>query len=321
MKLRNFALIIAGILIGIIYILIANSIKTTSAIWILTRAYGLIAFVLLFFLILIGELRLLGFNKLFKMHSSIGIITFYVVFLHFLSAVFDKFKWGKNLTFVDFLGFNFSDKWMIFLSLGTIAGYLIIVVCITSIRNNIQKLGFKNWKLVHFLGYLILTVVFVHSIILGTDVKTSLLRAIVFPIMFFCFSIVVGFLGVRMIKKHLIDRKETILCIFLVILLAIGITLFANYQRITIEKLNTIKIEKEKASYDYDLLKTKNQNLLNQINYIQKNINQISDQSDSFTKLIAEKKASETVTPAISAEETVNSIVDDNIEYEREEDD
>jgi len=322
MKLRNIILILIGFIVGIAYIIIANSIKTTETIWLFARAYGLIAIFLLFILVLIGEFRLLGFNKLFKVHCLIGILTLYVVFLHFISAVFDKFKWGKNLRFIDYLGFNFSDKWMVFMSLGAIAGYLIILLSITSSRNNIKKLSFRNWKKIHYLSYAVLLFVFLHSIILGTDIKTSSLRVFFFPLVFFVFFTQVGFLGIRLAKKNLLDRKEMILSIFLVILLAIGIAFFANHERITKEKINSINIEKEKLAYDVGAINNNNQNLINQINYIQKSISQISNQSDSFSRQIAEKKSAAEIPPITTNEdETIaNSIVYDDYEYGEEDD-
>ena len=61
MKVRNIILVIAGILVAVFYVLIADAVKYSEPIWILTRAYGLFAYLFLFLLVVLGEFKLLGF--------------------------------------------------------------------------------------------------------------------------------------------------------------------------------------------------------------------------------------------------------------------
>lgn len=221
-------------LIGIpflaLYIFISSLISSTEWIWYLTRMFGLISFFFLFATIVLGELRLLSFVKadfkLFKYHVPISVFTLFLVLLHFISAVFDKFKWGTNLAFTDFLGFSFSDKWLTLLSLGTLAFYLLIIVGMTSMKKSIRMLGFKKWKLVHFLSYATFATAYFHTVNLGTDIKYSVLSVFLKPAVMFCFWFVVALLIVRALKSFdlFTDQAEiTLTSAFFVILIVGGI--------------------------------------------------------------------------------------------------
>ena len=114
MEKKTIFLIFAGILTTILYIILSYSVKDTKTIWIMTRLFGLLAYVFLFITILLGELRLLSWIKgsftLFRFHTPAAIFSTYLVLLHFIAALADNFKWGKTVTFVQYLGFSYSDK-------------------------------------------------------------------------------------------------------------------------------------------------------------------------------------------------------------------
>lgn len=219
-------------LIGIpflaIYIVLSSMISSTEWIWYLTRVFGLVSFFFLFVTIILGELRLLSFVKadfkLFKYHVPISIFTLFLVLLHFISALFDKFMWGKNLMFSQFLGFSFSDKWLTLLSLGTLAFYLLIIIGATSMNKSIRMLGFKNWKLIHFLSYLSFIFAYIHTVNLGTDIKTSVLSVVLKPAVMFCFWFVIAILLVRMLKSFdlFTDQAEVNLTTAFFVVLIVG---------------------------------------------------------------------------------------------------
>lgn len=219
-KLIKILKVTGGILFAIAYILFSSSIKSTEYIWIFTRVFGMVSIILLFAVVLIGEFRLLGYHRFFKFHHFLGITTFYVVMLHFVSAIFDKFKWGKTLGIVDYLGTNFSDKWMIALSVGALAFYLIVLIGVTSAYSVMRKIGYRKWKLTHFLSYLTLIFAFGHSIVLGTDFNHSGFKLVVFPAAIFIFTMLLGLLCLRILKVKFDTAKK--MAAFLVLVFIIS---------------------------------------------------------------------------------------------------
>lgn len=225
-KILKYSLIGIPFLIG--YIIFSSMISTTQWSWYLTRVFGLVSFIFLFVTIILGELRLLSFVKadfkLFKYHIPISIFTMFLVLLHFISAVFDKFMWGKNLVFSDYLGFSFSDKWLTLLSLGMIAFYLLILVGMTSMRKSIIFMGFKRWKLVHFFSYVSFIFAYIHTVNLGTDIKTSAISFLIKPAMMFCFWLVIALVLVRALKSFNVftDQVEINLVSAFFIILIVG---------------------------------------------------------------------------------------------------
>ena len=254
----------------ILFILLSNAIKTTEYIWLQTRLFGLLSFFALFLTIVIGELRLLTKIKakfiLFKYHVPLAIFSTILVLLHFISAAFDKFKWGTNLVFTQFLGFSFSDKWLTLLSLGTLALYLMIIVGMTSANGIIQKIGYKKWKFIHYFSYVSFLFAYIHSINLGTDIKTSILSPVLKPVFVIMFFVVVALLITRILNSYKIfdDQSEINLATIFFLVLVIG-TVFTiiNYTNQTheVQDLNN-KITNQ--TNDIKLLEEENQQLIQQ---------------------------------------------------------
>jgi DMSO/TMAO reductase YedYZ heme-binding membrane subunit len=290
MKLHKILFIILGIIFGIMYIVLANSIKSTAIIWIATRALGIVAYFLLFALITLGELKLLGFTRLFKFHCTLGIITFYIAFLHGVSAVFEKFKWGKNLNLTDYLGFNFSDKWLAFMSLGTLAFYIIIFVSATSSSSAIKGLGFRKWKIIHYASYISLVAVFLHSTFIGTDLKTSEFRVILFPVIIFMFSFVIGLYIIRLIKNFFPDKNDLIFAILSMAVICASTAYFSNSVRISNESYSNLLNDKEKIIMDISALMERNDYLASYLNYLNSEIKNIQNSSDSIQSSIYQAK-------------------------------
>jgi methionine sulfoxide reductase heme-binding subunit len=239
MKLKTLLAIAFGIIVALSYVIVANSLRATEQIWLLTRGFGLAAFVSLSILVIIGELRILGFNKLFKLHCNIGILTFFLALLHGISAVSDKFKWGTALKFTDFLGFNFSSKWLLLMSIGTLAFYLIVLVALTSSTQIIQKLGFKKWKMLHYASYAAIAAVFVHSMLLGTDIKTSSISWIAMPALVFLFLMATGLLATRLMKP--LTAKQVAAAIMFVVLLSAAVAYASGKYDVSEQQVNALK--------------------------------------------------------------------------------
>jgi len=202
MERKTLVLIIAGAVTALLFLAFSTLITDTAAIWYETRIFGLLSFAALFLTVVIGELRVLAKSKasfpLFRYHKPVAIFATFLVGLHFIAAANDNFKWGKGLSFTQYLGFSFSDKWLVLLSLGTLAFYLMLLVGLTSRTKSIQRLGFKNWKLIHYLSYVSFVIAYIHSVNLGTDIKTSSLSPLLSPLFVASFLFVVALLLTRM---------------------------------------------------------------------------------------------------------------------------
>lgn len=221
---RALRLTIIGTIVAILYTLFSNAIGETYAIWLQTRFLGLTAFFALFVVVLLGELRLLAKNKgrvrLFRYHKPLAIFSTYVVLLHLITAMADNYKWGKGLSLVDYLGFTFTDQWLIFMSIGTLVFYLMLLIGVTSASKSIRFLGFKRWKIIHYLSYLAFFMAFIHSVNLGTDIKHGIIGMILKPVVIGMFLIVTGLLLTRMLKNlpFLTDQTEVNLLAALILL-------------------------------------------------------------------------------------------------------
>ncbi|HIH24458.1 TPA: hypothetical protein HA251_05470 [Candidatus Woesearchaeota archaeon] len=201
MQPKTWIMLIVGTLVTGAYLILSSLIRETETIWLLTRLFGIISFITLFIVVLLGEVRLLSKDKskvtLFRYHKPLAIFATYLVFLHFISAVADDYKWGRGLQFTQYLGFSFGDQWLVLLSLGTLAFYLMLIIGMTSATKSIQLLGFKRWKIIHFLSYAVFVIAFIHSVNLGTDIKHSVLAPYLKPVILTMFALVTGLLLVR----------------------------------------------------------------------------------------------------------------------------
>jgi DMSO/TMAO reductase YedYZ heme-binding membrane subunit len=223
----------------------------------------------------IGELRLLGFNKLFRLHCSIGILTFFIALLHGISAAYDKFKWGTALKLTDFLGFNFSTKWLLLMSIGTLAFYMIILVALTSSTQIIQKLGFKKWKILHYMSYAAIAAVFVHSMLLGTDIKTSSISWVALPAVVFLFVTATGLLAARLMKP--LTPKQVAAAIIFVVLISAAVAYASGKYYVSEQQVSTLKQRALQEVQDLNNLQSQNLqlygyalNLSQQISELQK---------------------------------------------------
>ncbi len=233
MQTKSVVILVLSIVFTISYTVFSHAVRTTEYIWIQTRIFGLLAFLFLFLTLFIGELRVLTKIKanftLFRFHVPVALFSLFLIVLHFISALLDSFKWGKELVFTQYLGFSFSDYWLVFLSLGTLSTYAIILVAFTSHPQCIQWMGYKRWKLIHYFSYLSFVMVYIHSIFLGTDLKTSSFQTVLFPVVTFLFLIICSLFVTRIFHGlHLFEDQGGInLAALFFIVLIIGSTFFA----------------------------------------------------------------------------------------------
>jgi len=229
MQAKTVLLVLAGVLTTLAFAVFSAMIRTTQWVWLQSRAFGLLSYAALFFSVTLGEWRMLSKGKsefrLFRLHKPVSVFALYLVLLHFISAVLDDFKWGKSLTLIQYLGFSFQDKWLALLSLGTLAFYLMVVLALTSSSKGIRAVGFRRWKLVHYLSYAAFFLAYLHSVNLGTDVKTSALAPLLSPLMALSGATVAGLLLTRAVNAVGVfsDHLEVgLAAVFLILLLALG---------------------------------------------------------------------------------------------------
>lgn len=260
--------IIGGAIVMVVYIIISFLVRNTEAIWLQTRITGLAAFVSLFLTVLIGELRILKQRlKIFRYHKPLGIFSVYLVGLHFIAAILDNFMWGKGVPFYEYLGFSFSNKWLLFVSLGTIAAYLLLLIGTTSSVKNMRRLGHKRWKLIHYFAYAAFILAYIHSVNLGTDLKSSVFSPVVSALFIASFILVIGLLLTRITKGVNLVKTPGDALITAIILLALLITMVLTTTTIannlaTIEEMKiTSALEAEQvAAYEADILALETQN-------------------------------------------------------------
>lgn len=290
MKAKNILLIMIGIITGIIYLIIAKSIQNTEYIWYVTRIFGLIAYLALSLLVISGETRMLGLRIGAKFHIPSGVFTAYLALLHGLSALFDKFMWGKNLHVLDYLGFNFSDKWLSFMSLGVIAFYLIIIISITSAQSVPAKMGFKKWKLIHYISYFVYFLVFLHAIILGTDLKQGNFKYFFLGLFLFFFLFSTVLLVVRLIKSFFMDKSEILIMILIVFLASVSMSYAISKTAENADITNEVKQQIYFLNYNISS-ETQQINILNaNINLYQKTLNDIRSRLEQTSQANSENQ-------------------------------
>jgi methionine sulfoxide reductase heme-binding subunit len=221
------------------YVAISAMIRDTQAIWIQTRAFGLLAYAFLFAAVVLGELRVItkgmGEFTAFRYHKGVSVAAVFLVLAHFIAAFADNYKWGPKLQAFQYLGFSFGDQWLAFLSLGTLAFYAMILVGASSSGKMMGRLGCRLWKLIHYFSYAAFMMAYVHSVNLGTDLKSSALAPVLKPIIVLSFIFAASLFATRVARafnaySDLWEAGLTTLLVFVTLLsaahlaaLAIGI--------------------------------------------------------------------------------------------------
>lgn len=146
--------------------------------WYFTRASGLVAYFLLFLLLVSGigiktswTFKFLSPTFAWLNHRYIGMALTFSVIVHLISLLVDNFL---KFTILDvFVPFVSSFK-PVYLSLGIIGFYLLVAVIISSIFT-ITRFP-KAWRLLHYLPYPLFIVLFIHGYFIGTDTKVLAIK-------------------------------------------------------------------------------------------------------------------------------------------------
>lgn len=160
--------------------------------WYVIRASGMVAAVLLLLLILSGVGLLTGYTykileplPAWAAHRALGLSFGVMTIVHIFFLLFDKY-----------IGFTLADLLMpfrsvykpltigslhvgsLYVAMGIFAFYGIIIVILTSLLWINKKQ--RPWRVLHYLSYAILLLVFLHALYLGTDIKVGYVKVLWF---------------------------------------------------------------------------------------------------------------------------------------------
>ena len=154
--------------------------KTIAWPWYIARATGLEAYLLLFFITVLGVglytqflFRVIRSENALVFHKYLSVLTFGVIIAHVVALLFDEFIDFKTYeVLVPFMSHyqNFS------VSLGIIALYLFSIIVITSLF--IRDIYPRFWRKLHYLAYPLFMLSFVHGVLSGTDASLPLMQAV-----------------------------------------------------------------------------------------------------------------------------------------------
>ena len=154
--------------------------KTIAWPWYIARATGLEAYLLLFFITVLGVglytqflFRVIRSENALVFHKYLSVLTFGVIIAHVVALLFDEFIDFKTYeVLVPFMSHyqNFS------VSLGIIALYLFSIIIITSLF--IRDIYPRFWRKLHYLAYPLFMLSFVHGVLSGTDASLPLMQAV-----------------------------------------------------------------------------------------------------------------------------------------------
>lgn len=145
--------------------------------WYIVRASGLTAAVLLILLIISGIGLITGFTfrffapiRAWAVHKAIGLSLVFAVISHIFFLLLDQYqKYSLKMILLPSLNL----PWV---ALGIIAAYSLAIIIISSLT--IIHTNKKLWKWLHFLGYIVIALIFFHALNMGTDLKSGILRYI-----------------------------------------------------------------------------------------------------------------------------------------------
>jgi predicted ferric reductase len=149
-------------------------ITSSTPLWYITRATGLVALVLLTIGMALGLLIAVRFEGrqwprfiTIGLHRNMSLLALAFTAVHVLTTITDTFvPIDLQDAFVPFIS-PYRPFW---LGLGAIASDLLIALTVTSLLR--ARLGHRSWRLVHWTAYLCWPVAVLHGLGTGTDTRT-----------------------------------------------------------------------------------------------------------------------------------------------------
>lgn len=145
--------------------------------WYLTRASGIMSYLLLFLLTMTGLGITSGwiyyfFGPVFswRLHRTYGITLVAFILIHLVTLAFDT---TANFSLADlFVPFHSEFK-PLYMSFGIIGFWLFVFIIITSLIWVVKK--YKPWRWVHYLAFPAFVLLFLHGVLIGTDTTNTLM--------------------------------------------------------------------------------------------------------------------------------------------------
>lgn len=147
--------------------------------WYMIRATGTVAYLLLYFSVLVGLFSQVQKKRKKKVNG--------VLYLHEKLADWALILVGGHLGFLfidSFIGFTWKELLIPFkstykpipMALGTISLYFLIITMITSkVR---KKIGYLRWRKLHALNPILYIMVTIHGLWIGTDFQGTILAVV-----------------------------------------------------------------------------------------------------------------------------------------------
>ncbi|MCA9387387.1 ferric reductase-like transmembrane domain-containing protein, partial [Candidatus Dojkabacteria bacterium] len=143
-----------------------------SYLYMIALQAGLIGGSLMWFQYILG---IRAFTNLFtkdilgvlSVHKNIGIYGMLIVFFHPLLIILYNLNLGINLLIP-----KFDTAYDIGIRLGTTAFFFFLIIWISSALLR-TRLGFRSWKLLHFMSYLIFPFIFLHGVQVGFTINNT----------------------------------------------------------------------------------------------------------------------------------------------------
>lgn len=180
----------------------ANS-TVSSVPWYVTRAAGLVAYGLMFLVVMLGIGMTAGYIykyinpvKAWVVHKYLALALGIALLTHIIALSLDKFvnfKWAEIL--IPF----YSTYKPLYLSLGILGLYILLIIIFTSL---FFRLKYKRtWRGIHYAVYFLFTLSLIHGLFIGTDSKTIIMQIIYWATGLIFFSLVIYRFLLRYIKK------------------------------------------------------------------------------------------------------------------------
>lgn len=148
-----------------------NIIKKSSQPWYVARAAGLVAYFLMFLVIMLGTgmttsyiYRYINPVKAWLIHKYLSLALGVTLLTHIIALSLDKFI---NFSWLDILVPFVSRYKTLFLSAGILGFYVLIIVIFTSLFFRLKYK--KTWRGIHYAVYPLFIFSLFHGVFIGTD--------------------------------------------------------------------------------------------------------------------------------------------------------
>ncbi len=160
--------------------LLATAGTHPSALWVLTRATGMVALVLLTASVVLGVAASAGWSSdrwprflSQDLHRNLSLLCVVTIAIHVVTTVVDGYV---PIAFIDAVVPFRTPYRTLYVGLGALAFDLFLALLVTSALR--RWVGYQAWRTVHWFAYLCWPLAFVHALGTGTDTRNQLVTAV-----------------------------------------------------------------------------------------------------------------------------------------------